>query len=292
MVKKHKKHYFRFAARLFNLYFINKADCDNLVSKSYNQISDQYDQVWTNHMRDLTEAMINRLDISPDCKVLDLTCGTGYATSLLSTKTNTRPTGVDRSSGMIKQAKNNHGDNCDFVVSDVIEFLKAQPDESFDVVTCCWGLGYSRPLRVIKQIKRILKPGGQLGIIDNSLFSLKEILFCSFLTFAEQPDKLQNLMRFRFSPGCGTLTTLYRLAGLKPKYQENGSKSYFVNSGMEAINRLRSSGAAAGFEYAAKDDDSDEIFERFAEIIEQRYLKDNKIEIVHRYLIATAEKNT
>ena len=290
MAAARRKHYIKMAARLFNLYFINKADCDSLVSQSYNRISDQYDQVWTNHMRDLTEAMINRLEIASDDITLDLTCGTGYATSLLADKTNIRPIGVDRSSGMIQQARSNYGDNCDFIVSDIIDYLKAQPDNCFDIVTCCWGLGYSKPFSVIRQIKRILKPGGQIGIIDNSLFSLKEILSCSFLTFAEQPDKLQNLMRFRFLPGCKTLATMYRLAGLKTQYRKNGSKSYFVSSGMEAINRLRSTGAAAGFEYAAAENFSDEIFDRFAEIIEQKHLKDGKIEVVHRYLTAIAKK--
>ena len=290
MSNKYQKHYFKMVARLFNLFFINKADCDNLVSQSYNRISDQYDQVWTNHMRDLTADMINRLDISPDSKTLDLTCGTGYATSLLAAKTNIAPIGVDRSTGMIEQARQNHGDKCNFVISDIIEFLKDQPSQSYDTITCCWGLGYSKPYKVVKQIKRILKPGGQVGIIDNSLFSLKEIMYCSFLTFTERPDKLQNLMRFKFLPGCNTLTTLYHLAGLKPKYKHNGSKSYYVNSGKEAVNRLRSTGAAAGFEYAASETDSDEIFSRFAEIIEQKYMKDGNIEVIHRFLTAIAIK--
>ncbi len=290
MAEKHKKHYIKMAGRLFNLYFINKADCDSLVSQSYNRISNQYDQVWTNHMRNLTEAMINRLDISQGDKSMDLTCGTGYATSLLAGRTGIKPMGVDRSQGMIEQARSNHGEICDFTVADIIEYLKSQPDNSFDIITCCWGLGYSKPFTVIKQIRRILKPGGQLGIIDNSLFSLKEILYCSFLTFAEQPQKLHNLMRFKFLPGCNTLTSMYRLARLKTEYKENGSKSYFVNSGMEAINRLRSTGAAAGFEYAADEKDSDDIFDRFAEIIEQKYLKEGKIEVIHRYLTAIAQK--
>ena len=214
----------------------------------------------------------------------------GYATGLIAEKTGTAIIGVDRSEGMLQQARQNYPNACYFIHADILEYLKQLPDESVDAVTCCWGLGYSKPLKVLRQIKRILKKGGKCGIVDNTIFSLREVMYCSTLAFMEQPEKLENLMKFRFLMGKRHLWTWLRLAGLKPLDVWGGSKSYKVESGEKAIARLRATGAAAGFEYAAAEPDSEEIFRRFAEILEEKYMRNGSIPITHRYLGGIAVK--
>lgn len=81
-----------------------------------------------------------------------------------------------------------------------------------------------------------------------------------------------------------------RLARLKVTARNDGEKSYAVATGHEAIDRLRATGAAAGFEYAADEADSQMIFDRFAEIIEQKHQTALGINIVHRYLMVTGKK--
>lgn len=286
---KFKKHPIKFIARTLYLYFSSKNNCSNLVQKSYNNIAQGYDQTWTNHMREKTDDLIGRLDIKQKQMALDLTCGTGYATGLIYSKANTKVIGVDMSEGMLDCAKQNYPE-CEFINSDILDFLKSQQDNSFDIITCCWGLGYSKPLKVLKEIKRVLKPKGKVGIIDNTIFSLKEIIGCSFLTFMEFPEKLANLMRFRFLSNSKHLGLWFKLSGFKKQYLSDGSKSYFVKSGKEAIERLQATGAAAGFEYAANEQDTQEVFQRFAQIIEQKHLTENGIEIIHRYLVGIATK--
>jgi len=277
-------------ARLLELLILKPNQSAHLVEKSYDRISSCYDQAWTNHMRNLSEQLIAELSIKQGDKALDLTCGTGFVTNLLSQKTATQVLGVDRSQGMLKQAHKKYGGNCKFIKSDILEFLKNTPAKSFDIVTCCWGLGYSKPFAVLRQVKRILKPKGKVAIIDNNLFSLAGVLYCSFLTFMEQPDKLANLMRFRFLTGKHHLSLWFRVLGFKPLCCRNGKKSYNAKNGTEAIDKLRATGAAAGFEYAANQEEEKEIFERFAEIIENKYMKENTIRITHRYLAGIAQK--
>ncbi|MDH4203605.1 MAG: methyltransferase domain-containing protein [Phycisphaerae bacterium] len=276
--------------RTLGLFFSKENRTEEMVRKSYDRISVGYDETWTRHMRDLTSDLINKLDIRPGEKVLDLTCGTGYASGLIAEKTGVNVIGIDNSEGMLQQARQNYPETCEFFHADILGYLKQLPDESADVVTCCWGLGYSKPLKVLRQIKRVLKKGGQCGIVDNTIFSLREVMVCSTLAFMEQPDKLENLMKFRFLMGKRHLWTWLRLAGLKPLDVWGGSKSYKVESGIKAIERLRATGAAAGFEYAAADADSDEVFRRFAEILEQKYLHDGNLSIIHRYLGGVAVK--
>ena len=115
------------------------------------------------------------------------------------------------------------------------DYLRSCQPESFDIITCCWGLGYSHPLTVLQYIKKALAKGGKVAIIDNTLFSLREIMYCALLTFAECPDKLTNLMKFRFLTGPTHLGLWFRLAGLKPIHTSSGQKTYHVSSGAEAI---------------------------------------------------------
>ena len=106
----------------------------------------------------------------------------------------------------------------------------------------------------------------------------------------ERPEKLANLMQFRFLMGSRHLGLLFRMLNMKPLYLGNGDKSYTVESGQAAIERLRATGAAAGFEYAANAEDEEQIFHRFAEILEEKYIKDNGITVTHRYLAGIAQK--
>ena len=241
-------------------------------------------------MRGLTESLINRLTPKQGDICIDLTCGTGFATNLIAEKAQNTVVGVDSSEGMLTQARKNYDHNCNFIQADILEYLKKQDSSSVDTVACCWGLGYSKPFAVLRQIRRILKPGGKVAIIDNSLFSLREIIYCSFLTFAERPEKLRNLMRFKFLPNSWILRVIFKILNLKTLYSANGSKSYTVESGQAAINRLRATGAAAGFEYASDEKDEDQIFKRFAEIIEEKHMAQNGITVTHRYLAGIAQK--
>lgn len=277
-------------SRVAKLLLTNRNQIPALVRKSYDRISSGYDETWTTHMRGLTAELINSLDIQHGMSAMDLTCGTGYATGMVAEHTQTTVVGVDASEGMLKQAKQSYPDLCRYIQADILDYLKTVPAESFDLVTCCWGLGYSKPLKVLRQIRRVLKVDGRLGIIDNTLFSLREVMYCSLLAFMEQPEKLENLMKFRFLTGRRHLRMWMRLAGLKPVRTWDGKKPYKVDSGAKAIERLRATGAAAGFEYAASPEDSEMIFERFAEILEQKYKHEGQIPIIHRYLGGIAVK--
>ena len=290
MALKYRKKPLRMLFRALSLFFSKDDQTDNLVQKSYDRLSFGYDNSWTDHMRDLTEALVDRMDIQPGQKALDLTCGTGFAAGLIAGRTEQKVIGVDNSDGMLCQGRKNYPVACEFIQADILEYLKGLEDNSLDVITCCWGLGYSKPFSVLRQIRRVLKTGGKVGVIDNTIFSLREVMYCSLLTFMEQPEKLENLMKFRFLMGSRQIGLWFRFTGLKPKSLFSGSKSYQVDSGKAAIERLRATGGAAGFEYASKDVDADEIFDRFAEILELKYMKDGKLAVTHRYLGGIAVK--
>ena len=156
-----RKHPFKMCVRLARLLLIQRQPHAALVTRSYDRISTGYNQAWTHHMRHLTDDLIDRLEVGAGHAALDLTCGTGYATGRMATVTECGAVGVDASQGMLAQARDACAGQCTFVRADILTYLNTVPDATYDRITCCWGLGYSKPLSVLRQIRRVLKPGAK-----------------------------------------------------------------------------------------------------------------------------------
>ena len=274
------------AGRACRLWLRQPERTEELVARSYDSVAPGYDEAWTAHMRDVSLAMLDRLDPPGGAVCIDVACGTGLLTRHLAERTGSRPTGVDASRGMLAAARAAHGAACDFVRSDAVDYLRGCASGSVDVVTCAWALGYTRPVAVIRQVVRILRPGGRVGIVDNSLLSLAEILWASIRTFAERPEALRHVMKVRFLPAAGVLAAILRAVGLRVSWLASGSRTYFCPTGRAAIDRLTATGAAAGFEFAASEEHREAIFRRFAEVMEDLYAGPDGIPVTHRYLAA------
>jgi len=285
-----RRRWFSLGARIVRLLFTQTGDTGELVCSSYDHLAPGYDEAWTHHMRDLSLDLLDALGSIEGARCLDLTCGTGFLTGELSRRSGCRAIGVDRSGGMLEVARRNHGEACEFVGAGALSYLRSSPPESLDIVTCGWGLGYTRPWPVLRQVARVLRPGGRAAVIDNSLFSLAGVLWCSTLAFAEEPEALAHVMKVRFLPARWLLGAQMRLCGLRVRRSWKGSRSYHARDGSDAISRLTATGAGAGFEFACTDESRERIFERFARIIEERRGGERGVRITHRFLAAVAEK--
>ncbi len=138
--------------------------------------------------------------------------------------------------------------------------------------------------------RTLRKPSSIISV--NSLFSLAEVLWCSVLAFAEEPEALAHVMKVRFLPGSSVLAAMMRACGLAVRWSTDGSRTYHVPDGESAIARLTATGAAAGFEFAATQRHTEAVFSRFAEIVEDRYHTGEGVPITHRYLAAVGAKRT
>jgi ubiquinone/menaquinone biosynthesis C-methylase UbiE len=259
-----------------------------LVQKSYDQHAGTYDVAWTSHMRPVTQQMLDRLEVQRGESAIDLTCGTGFVTDQLTQRTGRPAIGVDASAAMLEVARRTHVSST-FVQADVVAHLRTLADESIDVATCAWGLGYSQPTIVMREIRRVLRRGGRVAIIDNSLFSLAEVMWASLRTFAERPEAMAHAMNVRFLPNSFFLAILMRRFGVRVLHRADGRHTYFVANGHEAIERLMATGAAAGFEFAAEDAHREEIFARFAELLDERRTAQG-VAVTHRWLAAIGRR--
>jgi demethylmenaquinone methyltransferase/2-methoxy-6-polyprenyl-1,4-benzoquinol methylase len=133
----------------------------------YKYLSKVYDQinpfVWNEEMR--TEAL-GMLDIEPDDRVLDIGCGTGFATEGLLDRVD-EVHGLDQSVHQMEKAWAKFGKN-----DGPVRFYRGDAErlpfktDSFDLVWSSGSIEYwPHPVRALREIRRITKPGGQVLIV-------------------------------------------------------------------------------------------------------------------------------
>jgi demethylmenaquinone methyltransferase/2-methoxy-6-polyprenyl-1,4-benzoquinol methylase len=142
----------------------------------YKYLSKVYDRInpfiWDEGMRD--EA-IEMLDIRPRDHVLDVGCGTGFATEGLLTKTD-NVYGLDQSAHQLEKAYAKFGKRgpVRFHRGDAERLPFA--DDAFDVVWSSGSIEYwPNPVVALEDLRRVTKPGGKVLVVgpdypNNSVF--------------------------------------------------------------------------------------------------------------------------
>lgn len=136
------------------------------VQKEYSRLAARYDRRWSFYINATIGKTLNRLEIEPGERILDLGCGTGVLIQrLLQIAPKIEVFGIDASAEMLKIAKQKLPESVDFKLgsADNLPF----PSNSFDVVVSTSVFHYFRdPSRALQEAKRVLKPNGRLVITD------------------------------------------------------------------------------------------------------------------------------
>lgn len=120
-------------------------------------------------MSPLTESFLDRLNITPGMRCLDVGCGGGDVTRLLVQRCGTSGTviGIDRDSEVVAIARiesDASNRSIEYFVSDATTFTA---DEPFDVVYARFFLSHTTDARAaIKHLLTLLRPGGTLAVED------------------------------------------------------------------------------------------------------------------------------
>jgi len=132
----------------------------------YRYLSTVYDRInpfiWTEGMRDEAVGM---LDIGPDDRVLDVGCGTGFATEALAHESD-HVCGLDQSPDQLARAYEKFGRRgpVRFHMGDAERLPFA--DDSFDVVWSAGSIEYwPNPVTALRELRRVGRPGGQVLVV-------------------------------------------------------------------------------------------------------------------------------
>ncbi len=179
---------------------VTEAEASKKVREMFTQIAPRYDLL--NHLLSLQFDRLWRARVAsrlchilarPDALVLDLCCGTGDLAFALARAGNARIIGADFAHPMLIRAKQKSAVSSSVANEDAavpVQFLEADAlclpfaDASFDLVTTAFGFrNLSNYEAGLREIQRVLKPGGTIAILD----------------FTEPPDGfLGNLYRWYF----------------------------------------------------------------------------------------------
>lgn len=130
----------------------------------------EYEPLWQAQLAEVHTKLLNCASPKVGERVLDVACGSGLIAFRAAQAVG--PTGqilgVDLSAQMVhvaqQRARERGLSNVDFARMDA-ESLEL-PDASFDVALCALGLMYlPDPERALREIRRVLRPGGRLGLV-------------------------------------------------------------------------------------------------------------------------------
>ena len=145
---------------------IEGAPAKDAVVEEYSRLAAHYDRRWSLYVNATIRETLRRIEAEPEDVVLDVGCGTG---ALLHAIARTFPgaclTGVDLSTDMLAVARTKVDPKVTLRQGRAENLPFA--DEAFDVVVSSSVLHYLRaPDAALREMRRVLKPGGRVVICD------------------------------------------------------------------------------------------------------------------------------
>lgn len=136
------------------------------LRKEYARVAEHYDAKWSFYVDTTVRETMARMVVRPMDRLLDVGCGTGALLSrLCSAFPQARLVGVDPVPEMLAVARRKLPQTVE-LREGWAESLPCE-DESFDVVVSCNVFHYiRRPVDALREMDRVLRPGGQLVITD------------------------------------------------------------------------------------------------------------------------------
>ncbi|HAH06131.1 MAG TPA: hypothetical protein DCM05_06320 [Elusimicrobia bacterium] len=223
---------------------------EKAVAASYDQAAEGYDKSWLSHLRSVTDTLLSQLPRPEPGAVLDLGCGTGYATRLLAEANPTlKVTGVDISEGMLARARERlQGREVVFVQDDMLRFLRARSAGSASLIVSAWSLGYSKPPSMLLEAARVLEAGGTLAFVVNYADTMEPVFTAFRKCLARHPGLVRLAAWPRFPASWEDLSRPLERGGFELVWREEGFKGIPRPAEGAVLPWLLRTGVLAGFD--------------------------------------------
>ena len=134
--------------------------------QTFDNEANVYDTTYSGkHAKKLYNAVIEKVNQMNHNSILDIGFGTGTVLSMLANKENIRLCGIDISEKMLHIAREKLIGKAELILGDS-EHLPWKENE-FDIVLCIDSFHhYPNPEKVLSEIRRVLKPNGNIIIAD------------------------------------------------------------------------------------------------------------------------------
>lgn len=137
------------------------------VRREYDRLAPDYDRRWRSYIEATLRSVVEAAQFDGSERILDVACGTGELERRLLARWPTLGiTGADVSAKMLQQAQaKDPARQVGWIEADASRL--PVPDETFDVVLCANSFHYFRsPRDSLREMHRVLRPGGSLMLVD------------------------------------------------------------------------------------------------------------------------------
>ncbi|MBV6698055.1 class I SAM-dependent methyltransferase [Kitasatospora aureofaciens] len=267
------------------------------TTPDYDAASPSYDTYFSPVMGVHSVAALGEVTITPGDNVLELACGTGHLTHEILRKLEGRGSvhAVDKSPGMLSVAKakvmpealRSPGLEVSLEEGDMEEFLRTRPNDSADLVVVGWAICYSKPVKLLEQIKRVLRPGGRVVVIETRGDALKTLIEQLEKVFTADPSLLTGMIRVNLPKDAATVARWFTKAGLTVDVQRDGHQVLPADTPDAALEWVQRSGAAAGFKDAVDQTREEHALELIRAGLAEHVARHGALELRHTFVVVT-----